>query len=349
MGVKYKIGIWGQYGDGGQIADGQAVRTTIVTKELVKRYGAKDVAILNSNNWRAHPFDFFFKTLGLLRDCENVIIAPADNGFKVIVPIINVFNHFYHRKILYMVIGGFLPSLLKAHPKYINMVKKYERIFVQTPNIKADLESLGIPSIDFITNLKPIVALTENDIKERIETDIRVCTFSRITPEKGIEDALEAVRMANKRIGKNRISIDMYGIVAPKNKEWFDHVKEKYSDIAKYRGVVEYDKTVQVLKEYFALVFPTYYHGEGFSGNIIDAFFSGVPIIATDWLYNSDVVEDHINGLLVPIHSPDKIAEALIELYNDRKLAYRISKNNIKKAENYTADEVLKNLYILLD
>ena len=32
--AKYKIGIWGQFGDGGKIADGQAVRTTVITEEL---------------------------------------------------------------------------------------------------------------------------------------------------------------------------------------------------------------------------------------------------------------------------------------------------------------------------
>ena len=36
--MKYKIGIWGQYGAPGQkIADGQAVRTTVVTRELENR------------------------------------------------------------------------------------------------------------------------------------------------------------------------------------------------------------------------------------------------------------------------------------------------------------------------
>jgi len=34
MKPKYKIGIWGQFGDGvNKIADGQAVRTTIITAE----------------------------------------------------------------------------------------------------------------------------------------------------------------------------------------------------------------------------------------------------------------------------------------------------------------------------
>ena len=34
-----KVGIWGQYGDGGPIADGQAVRTTITTEKLIIKYG----------------------------------------------------------------------------------------------------------------------------------------------------------------------------------------------------------------------------------------------------------------------------------------------------------------------
>ena len=47
-----KIGVWGQYGDGGPIADGQAVRTTITTQELIKKYGESEVCILNTNAWR---------------------------------------------------------------------------------------------------------------------------------------------------------------------------------------------------------------------------------------------------------------------------------------------------------
>ena len=54
----YKIGIWGQYGDGGKIADGQAVRTTIITQELQRKYSVENVGIVNTNNWRKHPVKF---------------------------------------------------------------------------------------------------------------------------------------------------------------------------------------------------------------------------------------------------------------------------------------------------
>lgn len=100
-----KIGIWGQFGDGGPIADGQAVRTTITTQELIKKYGESEVHILNTNAWRKHPIKFFFSTVNLLKKCKNVIILPADNGLKMIVPVYNLFNKVYQRKLFYIVIG----------------------------------------------------------------------------------------------------------------------------------------------------------------------------------------------------------------------------------------------------
>ena len=68
----YKIGIWGQFGDGGPIADGQAVRTTITTNELKKRYGDDNVLILNTNAWKKHPIKFFLDTINLLKKSENI-------------------------------------------------------------------------------------------------------------------------------------------------------------------------------------------------------------------------------------------------------------------------------------
>jgi len=349
MGAKYKIGIWGQYGDGGQIADGQAVRTTIVTGELKKRYGEENIKIVNSNNWKSHPASFFIQTVSLVTDCEIVIIAPADNGFKTIVPILDFFNCFYHRKMLYMVIGGFLPKLLEENPKYIKMLRKYERLYVQTPNIKTDLEKLGLNRIDFLTNLKPVEAVPETEIYLNEDQHIKLCTFSRINPEKGIEEALEAVRIANGSLGGQFITLDMYGIVAAKHQEWFEKIIEQYSDIGKYCGVVNYDQTVDVLRNYFALVFPTYYHGEGFSGNVIDSYFSGLPIIATDWLYNKDVVKNGENGVLVPIKDPQAIADAILRLYNDRRLAQQMAINNVRASKQYSPDNVLKALFEDLD
>lgn len=53
-------------------------------------------------------------------------------------------------------------------------------------------------------------------------------------------------------------------------------MKKKFPPYIKYCGTVSFDKTTEVLKEYFALVFPTRFYTEGIPGTIIDAFASGL-------------------------------------------------------------------------
>lgn len=344
-----KIGVWGQYGDGGPIADGQAVRTTITTQELIKKYGESEVCILNTNAWKKHPIKFFFDTINLLKKCENVIILPADNGLRIVVPIYNIFNKIFKRKLIYIVIGGFLPTFLKKNPSYVKMLNKYEVLFVQTPNLKRDLSELGLEHIEMMTNFKLQSIRKLEDVQINTNDCVKLCVLSRLTKDKGIEDAIEAVKLANSLLDGSKVHLDLYGIVPEYYQEDFDEIVKKNDEIVTYKGVANYNQTATVLKSYFAMLFPTYFHGEGFAGCLIDAFFAGIPVITTDWLYNKDVVKDGENGLLVPIKNSQKIAEAITRLYQNRDLAKQMSLNNIEKAKDYTAEKVLEKLYCYLD
>lgn len=344
-----KIGIWGQFGDGGPIADGQAVRTTITTQELIKKYGKEDVRILNTNAWRKNPVRFFFDTVDLLRKCENVIILPADNGLRIVAPIYDFFNTIYKRKLIYIVIGGFLPAFLRKNPSYVKMMNKYEVLFVQTPNLKRDLSELDINNIEIMTNFKLQPIRSIEDIHINTNDRISLCILSRLTEDKGIEDAIKAVKIANNRLGGKKITLDLYGMVPEQYQERFNELIKMNSEIVAYKGVANYNQTASVLKEYFAMLFPTYFHGEGFAGCLIDAFFAGIPVITTDWLYNKDIVGNNKNGILVPIKNPNELADAILKLYNDRDLALRMSKENAEEAKHYSAEKVLEGLYRYLD
>ena len=104
-----------------------------------------------------------------------------------------------------------------------------------------------------------------------------------------------------------------------------------------------------MLKDYFCLVFPTYYYGEGFAGTFIDAFFSGVPIITTNWKHNSEIIKEAKNGFLVNIKSPNEIADRLVYLYKNRLIQYEISINNLNEAVKYDPSIVLEDLFHILD
>ena len=347
---KYKIGIWGQFGNGiDKIADGQAVRTTIITKELKMRYGEENIGIVNTNNWKKHPISFFCKSVELFFSSKKVIVLPADGGFKVIVPLYDFLNKFKSRELYDIVIGGYLPALLEKNPRYIKMLKRYKALFAQTDNIKRNLERFGLDNVHILSNPKRLNTRCEEDLKVNNDRKLSLCVFSRVSEDKGVEDAISAVKLFNKRHGEQLLHLDIFGMIAPMYKDRFIAVLEENKGVVEYKGIADYDKTVETLSPYFALLFPTYYYGEGFPGGMIDCFNTGIPVIATDWLYNKDVIEHEKNGLLVPIKNPEAICEAIERLYNDRVFALEISKNNLKESAKYHPDKVMTEFYDIIN
>ena len=224
---KYKIGVWGQFGDGGKIADGQAVRTTIITNELKNRYGEEKVLVINTNNWKKHPVAFLLNTVKLVFLSEKVVIFPADNGFKVGVPIIHILNTLCRKELYDVVIGGYLPALLKEKPIYLKMLRKYKSLFVQTEHLQIDLQNLGLKNIHILSNLKKLNTVKSEDVTVNKDPYVKVCTLSRVTETKGIGYAIDAVKKANADLKSDYIHLDVYGIIAPEYENVFNSLLEE--------------------------------------------------------------------------------------------------------------------------
>ena len=196
-----------------------------------------------------------------------------------------------------------------------------------------------------MTNLKRLKKRNIDDIKLETNDDIKVCVFSRINKDKGIEDAIAAVKIVNERLGAQRVTLDFYGLLPESYKDRFNQLLEENKGLIEYKGIVDYNTTVDVLSQYYVMLFPTYYHGEGFPGNVVDAYNSALPIIATDWLYNKDVIKNGRNGILVPIQNPNAIADALQYLYEHREIRYEYAKNCLEDADQYKPDKVMAEFY----
>lgn len=344
MKSKMKIGFWGQLGPETGVADGQAIKTRIIIKESKDRFGEENVLITNTYKWNKRPVSFFIHTVKLFYSSTKVIILPADNGFRIIVPLYDFLGWICRKPLYYIVIGGFLTDLLKKSRLYLRMVRKYRALFVETEGMRKELLDLGVQEVFVLPNFKPLTPTPLSSIQINNDVHIKLCSFSRITPEKGIAESIEAVKICNDKLGENVVSLDFFGLIDP---AYYEHFMTSINGLkyCKYKGIVDYLNTVNVIKDYFCVIFPTYYHGEGFAGIIVDTYFSGVPIIATDWKYNSDVIVDSVNGFLVPIKDPDSIADRIIELYNDRKKHYQICYNNLVAAKKYDPESVMDIFY----
>jgi glycosyltransferase involved in cell wall biosynthesis len=80
--------------------------------------------------------------------------------------------------------------------------------------------------------------------------------------------------------------------------------------------------------------FPTEYR-EGVPRVLLEAALAGVPIVSTSMPGCCEVVRDGWSGLLVPPHSPDRLAARIIELLRDRTTA-RIMSDHAEKLVRQT-------------
>ena len=80
------------------------------------------------------------------------------------------------------------------------------------------------------------------------------------------------------------------------------------------------------------MAFPSYYR-EGVPKSLIEAAATGRPIITCNSIGCKDVVDDGVNGFLVPPKDTRALAERLETLINDAKLRQLMGKAGRLKAE----------------
>ena len=89
------------------------------------------------------------------------------------------------------------------------------------------------------------------------------------------------------------------------------------------------------------MLFPTFFYGEGFAGIFIDAFIAGLPVIATDWSLNSEIVTDGETGIIVQNRSAEKLADAIECLIRHPEKAAEMGRKCQEQCRKYDTNQVV--------
>lgn len=332
-----KIGICGHFGGDKIFLDGQTIKTKIITQELKKVYSIKNVDTFNG---KKRMLIILFSLLKLLSQCENIIILPAHNSLKIFAPFLVFFNKIFKKKLHYVVIGGWLSKYLENKKSLKNRLKKFDYIYVETSTMKKALENQGFKNIIIMPNCKDLKILKEDELTYNVNKPYKLCTFSRVVQEKGIEDAVEAVKNINESSKEIIYTLDIYGQIDEDYKEKFKKLVKEFPEYIKYKGLVPFDKTVDVLKEYFVLLFPTHFYTEGIPGTIIDAYAAGVPVISSRWESFNDVVDDTV-GIGYQFNDIKALINILNILKNDPDKVFIMKKECLKRAEDFSSKKIV--------
>lgn len=104
-------------------------------------------------------------------------------------------------------------------------------------------------------------------------------------------------------------------------------------DNVEFAGFV--DNVADYLAKFDVFVYPSLY--EGLGSTLLDAMNFGLPIVASNVGGIPEIVEDQVNGLLIPPGSPGDLIDALVRVVADGALRESMSRHNREKAAQFSA------------
>lgn len=336
---QYEYTVIGSFAENSTAYGGQTHKTRNFTDQLEKE--GKSVLRVDSHGWKHKIISFVKEIKQGIDSSEEIIMLPADGGVKIIPRLVLILKRNRNIKVKYVVVGGWLPEFLKKNYRLIKTLKKLDGIYVETQTMKSKLEKMGFKNIYYLPNFKNLRVLGLEECVFYKKPPYRVCTFSRVLKEKGIEDAVNAVKRINSFYGKTIYKLDIYGKIDDGQKEWFNKIQSQFTESIEYKGLVDGSMSTKVLKDYYLLLFPTYYSGEGYPGTLLDAFSAGVPVIASNWAYNAEIVNDKL-GFLYPAKDVDALIHTLKRVAEDPNCIHDLKKNCLDYASSMSPHKVIQ-------
>lgn len=337
-----RVAVIGHFGVGLDLANGQTIKTKIVTEAIEKNIGER-VLIIDAHGGVKAIIPVILGCIKALKNCDNIILMLTENGLKVTVPILSIFNRFYKKRIHYIVIGGWLPKFLEKQELLEKQLKTFFKIYVETNTMKKRLEEKGFENIVVMPNCKELTILDKKSLIYQNEEPLKICTFSRVMKEKGIGDLVKIVKEIN--CDKKRIELDIYGQIDAQQTEWFNELKNDFPDFIHYGGTIPFDKSVETLKNYFMLIFPTRFYTEGIPGTIIDGYAAGIPVLSAKWESYSDVVDENKSGVGYEFNNVKSLKNKLLYCVNNPEIVNEMKEYCLFKSKEFTIEQAMKILF----
>lgn len=173
---------------------------------------------------------------------------------------------------------------------------------------------------------------------------LQLLFLSRIEEAKGIGDLLEAMPRILERFPNAKLIVAGTG-------GWLEQAKIKVEELGlaehvSFSGYVRGSDKLFLMSESHIFIFPSY--SEGCPVSVLEALASGLPIIYTGVGALPDILNEDVNGLLIPVRSPDAIANAVATLAESGDMRSRMRDNNLDLAKQFDLSIIhdkLENIY----
>ncbi len=175
---------------------------------------------------------------------------------------------------------------------------------------------------------------------------LKIILPARMLWDKGVGEFVSSARILYPKY-KDRVEFILVGIVDMENKAGIDESQLlKWNDEGIVKWVGFQKNMVEILKNAHIIVLPSY--REGLPKSLIEACAVGRPIITTDAPGCREVVENGVNGFLVPVQNSNDLAEKIEQLILDEVLRERMGLAGRKKAEReFSIENVIEKTFAI--
>ncbi|WP_303753876.1 glycosyltransferase [Enterococcus sp. S86.2] len=160
---------------------------------------------------------------------------------------------------------------------------------------------------------------------------ITIGIVKRLEPKYGVRYLIEAMKIIVHDFGYHNVFLEIYGEGSEKNELIKLSKKMDLDRHVFFKGVVENSAIPKILSGFDLFAVSSILDSESFGVSVVEAMATALPIVATDVSGFVEVINNSVNGIIVPKKQPTFMAEAIKELIDNKTRAIRLGKNARKK------------------
>jgi len=320
--------------------------STSVTVEEIGKNGLK--------KWLRYV-NLLFKTFyfGLFWSPSLVYLSLSSHGGGIIKDSLVVFicrllglKHVFHfhnkgvKKFAKTKIGNFLYPL----------VFKKAEIILLSPLLYEDIEDfVPIERVHFCANGIPNIKTQTINKNFQENKPIHLLFLSNLIASKGVWEVLEACCILKNK--KLPFQCTLAGGVGDINIYEIQNfiLKNNLSNEIQYIGKVSGQKKIDTFQNADVFLLPTFYHNECFPLVLLEAMQFGIPIVSTHEGAIPEMIEEGINGFLIPKNNAIVLASSIEKYIENKNLILEQGENNkLKYQEKYQLEVFEKNFIKIL-
>ena len=249
-------------------------------------------------------------------------------------PLVWLWAKLLNKKVVYHFFGGNFHEQYEALPGFLKWLYRKtllssDTVFLETKAQIRYFADKGISNRVWLPNARN-PALIKRD---EAPFSKRFVFISRVIPEKGIGEILEAAQLL-----PDDYVIDVYGPIDERYLTEKDFLGTRIT----YKGVLKPDEVDAALRQYDVLLLPTWFKYEGYPGIVLEALSMGIPVITTYWNSIPEIIEDDINGKLVQIKNPVQLYEAM--MYFNEENYKKFSENALNSFDTFDSESVFRKI-----